>query len=263
MANTAEVVDASPSRWLNRQRRPIQWLALTLCLLPATDMLLAYLRDDLGINGFETLIQRSGRDALLLLLLTLAITPLRRLLSRQAISWDIAWGRRLCDWNWLVSLRRLLGLASFAYASLHAGIYLHFELDWSIDELWLEISERYFIAVGLFAYLLLIPLAVTSTDGMMRRMKKSWRRVHRLIYPIAIAGCAHFWLQSKPGESLWLAYTLVTLFLLGYRIRLAERRVDPDGPAPARIRSARTPVHPRLDQHRQVMEGKSGEGQHP
>ncbi|HHJ12966.1 MAG TPA: sulfoxide reductase heme-binding subunit YedZ, partial [Gammaproteobacteria bacterium] len=255
-------MDATPTRWLNRQRRPIQWLLLALCLLPASDMLLAYLRDDLGINGFETLIQRSGRDALLLLLLTLAITPLRRLLSRLAVVLDITWGRRLCDWNWLVSLRRLLGLASFAYASLHAGIYLHFELDWSIDELWLEISERYFLAVGLLAYLALIPLAITSTDGMMRRMKKHWRRLHRLIYPVALAGCLHFWLQSKPGESLWLVYTLVTLALLGYRIRLVERRVDPDGLAPPRNRSARTPVHPGLDQHRQVVEGKSGESQY-
>ena len=87
--------------------------------------------------------------------------------------------------------------------------------------------------------------------------------LHRLIYPVALAGCLHFWLQSKPGESLWLVYTLVTLALLGYRIRLVERRVDPDGLAPPRNRSARTPVHPGLDQHRQVVEGKSGESQYP
>ncbi len=115
--------------WLNRRRRAIHWLALILCLLPTIDMLLAYRHDDLGINGFETLIRRSGRDTLLLLLLTLAITPLRRLLSRTAILLKLGQGRRLCDWNWLVPLRRLLGLASFAYASLHTVIYLHFELD--------------------------------------------------------------------------------------------------------------------------------------
>ncbi len=135
----------------------------------------------LGADPVKSLQIVTGLAALVLLLVTLAVTPLRRALS----------------WNWLGPLRRTLGLAAFGYLLLHALIY--FILDQSLDPrlIWEDTVQHPRIAVGFVAWLLLIPLALTSTDRAIRRMGKRWGRLHRLIYPATFLGVLHYLMVQK------------------------------------------------------------------
>lgn len=174
----------------------------SLCLIP-----LAYLgwlawRDQLGTNPVETLSHRTGDWSLRWLLLTLAITPLRR----------------LSGWNWLLRFRRMLGLFAFFYACIHFSVYLIFDQFFDLAAIVEDIAKRPYITVGFAAWLLLIPLAITSTSGMMKRLGRHWQRLHRLIYPIATLGVLHYlWLvKTDPTEPL--LYGAILGLLLGYRL---------------------------------------------
>lgn len=149
-----------------------------------------------------------GRTALNLLLITLAITPLRI----------------LTGFNQLVRFRRLLGLFAFFYVCLHlaAFVVLDLQFDWSL--IFAEIALRPYLTLGMLGVLLLIPLAVTSTRGWQRRLGRNWTKLHRLIYPIAILAVWHFWWQVKADISEPVLYAGMLAVLLGYRVFRAWQR---------------------------------------
>lgn len=153
---------------------------------PALWMGVGFFFDGLGANPVEALLHLAGRWALILLLLTLTVTPLRR----------------LTGWNRVIRVRRLLGLFSFAYASLHLLVYLGLDQGFAWDYLWEDVVERPFITVGLIAFLLLLPLAVTSTRRWIRRLGKNWQRLHRLAYVAAGLSVVHFYWKVK-ADTFW------------------------------------------------------------
>ena len=134
-------------------------------------------QNQLGANPIEHLTRSSGDWTLYLLTLTLAITPLRRLSGQQ----------------WLQALRRMLGLFAFFYASLHFITFIWFDHFFDLDDIWVDVWKRPFISVGFAAFVLLIPLALTSTKTMQRRLGRYWSRLHRLIYLTALLALLHFW----------------------------------------------------------------------
>ncbi len=217
---------------LNKNLATLKIIVFAACSFPALRLYYLYRGDLLGINGLETLLHTSGFTALMLYMLTLAITPLRRVLSYAMILLRGGYGKRLGDWNWMVRLRRMLGVFCFMYALLHFLIYFYFELDLEFGELWLEIRERPFILAGMFALLLLLPLFLTSTDAAMRRLRKNWRRLHRLMYPIGVLIAVHYLWLSKPGVFDAYPYALIILLLLLFRL-LAHMKLifvrDDDG----------------------------------
>ena len=158
-------------------------------------------QDQLGANPIETLSHSTGDWSLRFLLLTLAVTPLRR----------------LTGWNRLQIFRRMLGLFAFFYVCLHFGVYLIFDqfFDWrAIGE---DIAKRPYLTVGFAGWLLLIPLAVTSSRGMIRRLGRNWQRLHRLVYLIGVIGVLHYGWLVKADLTEPLIYGVILALLLGYR----------------------------------------------
>ncbi|WP_158558863.1 sulfite oxidase heme-binding subunit YedZ [Rhodoferax lacus] len=189
-------------------------------MLPALALLARVLSSDLGPNPLALLLHTTGRSALVLLTATLAITPLRRWLTNLSAYTHQRYGKRLSDWNWLVRLRRLLGLSCFAYALAHAWIFAAFDLGYDWSAALSEVQEKPYVLAGLLALLILAPLAATSTQSMVRRLGRHWRRLHRLSYAAAVLGLLHFWWLTKPGLiSPWPDTAALTL-LLGYRAAL-------------------------------------------
>jgi len=191
---------------------------LALLSLPAVVIGAQALAGSLGTNPLERLERAPGWWALVFLLATLAITPLRHAGVRVARWWGRPWGRRLADWNWLVRLRRPLGLASFFYALAHLLVYatLDVGLDW--QEFVADLRDKPFMLAGLATFAMLLPLAVTSSEAWMRRLKRNWKRLHWLAYPAGVLGVLHFVWLSKPGVSRPYGYALVLGVLLGYRL---------------------------------------------
>jgi len=180
--------------------------------------------DALGADPVAEIEHRTGLWALRLLLATLAITPLRQLTGQTV----------------LLQFRRMLGLYAFAYASLHLGAYLVLDLRGYWTQIFEEILKRPYITVGFTAWLLLIPLAVTSTRGWMRRLGRRWGLLHRLIYAVAILAVLHFWWLVKSDIREPLIYAGVLAVLLGWRLwkKFAPRR------GPPAMRPARTGAKP-------------------
>jgi len=177
-------------------------LIFTTALLPLAWLGWRVWQDELGSNPVETLSHVTGDWTLRFLLLTLAITPLRR----------------LSGWQWPLKVRRMLGLFAFFYACLHLSVYLIFDqfFDWAaILE---DVAKRPYITVGFAAWVLLIPLAVTSTNGMMRRLGRRWQRLHRLVYLIGLLGVLHYLWLVKTDLREPLLYAGLLVFLLGYRL---------------------------------------------
>jgi methionine sulfoxide reductase heme-binding subunit len=160
----------------------------------------------------------TGDTVLTCLMLTLSVTPLRR----------------LTGWNELIRVRRLIGLTAFWYACLHLSTYLVFDQSLSLDEIAKDIVKHPWVLVGFTAFLCLVPLAITSTTGWVRRLGgKRWQRLHRLVYVAAVAGVLHyFWLVKKDARAP-LVYGAILLVLLGARVWLARER-GKTRPAPAR-----------------------------
>ena len=149
-----------------------------------------------------------GNTGLRLLLLTLAVTPLRL----------------LTGWNVLQRFRRLLGLFGFFYICLHFAAFVWLDLRFEWGRIFSEIALRPYLTLGMLALLLLIPLAVTSTRGMQRRLGRRWTSLHRLVYPVAILGVVHFWWQVKADAREPALYAAILALLLGYRVWRAWRR---------------------------------------
>lgn len=216
--------------WLKQHYNVIWWMVFLLSCLPGANLAYRYFHHELGINALETLIRTPGRWALIFLILTLTMTPLRRGLARLARKLHSKYGKRLSDWNWIIRLRRMLGLWSFAYAVAHCWMFLHFDLDYDWSVMIDEVEEKPYLLAGAFSLLLLAPLAVTSTDQMMRRLGKNWRRLHRLSYAVAVIGLVHYWWLTKPGLTTPWPYTLAVIVLLGYRLLAARGMLIPKPP---------------------------------
>lgn len=161
-------------------------VVFALALLPFAWLCLATLRGTLGPDPVARLEHESGIWALRLLLATLAITPVRQ----------------VTGWHWLVRYRRMLGLFAFFYASVHLAIYLVIDLGGFWAQILDEIVKRPYITVGFLAWLLMIPLAATSTRALMRRFGRNWQRLHRLVYLVGLLAVLHFLWQVKYGETI-------------------------------------------------------------
>ncbi len=186
------------------------------CLVPLAKLLYGFWTDDLTANPISYVTNELGQTTLRLLLISLSLTPLRILFG----------------WGWQMPFRRLLGLFAFFYVCLHLSVWVvldHF-FDWR--EMGADIVKRPYITVGMLAFSLLLPLAATSTTGMIKRLGAArWRRLHRLVYVAAVAGCLHFiWLAKKVRVDPWV-YAAILALLLAIRAwdaarRFARRRGD-------------------------------------
>jgi len=164
----------------------------------------------LGANPIEALLHWAGRCTLILLLAGLSITPLRR----------------LTGWNQIIKVRRLVGLFAFFYASLHLTLYLGLDQGFAWTFIVEDVVERPFITVGAGAFLLLMPLALTSTKGWIRRLGKRWQRLHRLVYPAAAMGTLHFFWKVK-ADTFWpLVAASILVALLLVRVPWRRRRAE-------------------------------------
>ena len=191
---------------LNRGIKP---LLFVLCLLPLGQLAWGVIYDELGANPIEVLTRSTGEWTLRFLLVTLTVTPLRQLTGA----------------NWLIKLRRMLGLFAFFYALVHLTSYLWLDQFFDWGEILRDIIKRPFITVGMTAFLLMLPLALTSTNRMMRRLGGNWRRLHRLIYLLAPLAVLHYFWLVKADIRLPVIYALLLGVLLGYRLyRVIVRR---------------------------------------
>jgi sulfoxide reductase heme-binding subunit YedZ len=175
------------------------------CLLPLGKLVLETLGVgglSLGANPVEELIHRCGKWGLNFLLMTLCVTPLRHLTGR----------------NWLIRFRRMLGLFAFFYVLMHFLIYAGLDQRFALPQILEDIAERPYITVGFTALVLLLPLALTSTNGMMKRLGRRWQKLHRLVYVVAILGVWHFYWQVKLDTLEAVIYAAMLAVLLGYRL---------------------------------------------
>jgi len=199
-------------------RRVLKPALFLLCLLPLASLVWRALEiggTNLGANPVEKIQDTFGQWGLRMLLITLAVTPLR-------------------DWfnaAWLIQLRRMLGVYAFFYILLHFLTWLILDQDLYWAGILPDIARRPFITIGFLAFLLLIPLAITSTNGMMRRLGKRWKTLHRLIYVIVLLGVWHYYWQVKADVREPLIYLAIALVLLGWRAWKMRRRWLPAQPA--------------------------------
>lgn len=172
-------------------------------LVPLAILALDVWRGNVGANPVEFFLRTTGVLTLVFLFITLAVTPLRKMFG----------------WNELVRLRRMLGLYAFFYVWLHLLAYAVFDKSLNIPAIIGDVWQRPFIAVGMLAFFLLIPLAVTSTNGMIKRLGgKTWARLHKLTYLVAILGVIHYWMIVKSDLRYPIFFAVVLAILFGYRL---------------------------------------------
>ncbi len=162
----------------------------------------------LGANPVQTMTFLTGDWGLYFLLMTLAVTPLRR----------------LSGWNWLQRFRRMLGLFAFFYVLLHFLVYLVFDQFFDLGSIAADIVKRPYITVGFTAFMLMIPLALTSTNAMMRRLGRRWQQLHRLTYLIGVLAILHYLWLVKADIRSPLSFGTILAILLGYRLWLYWQR---------------------------------------
>jgi len=184
--------------------KTLTWVA---CLWPLGLLLYEAVTNTLGPDPTANIELTTGYNTLLLLILSLAVTPLRKLAPRL---------------SWLIKFRRLLGLFAFFYGTLHMLTYVALYAGFDVHAMLADIEKRRFITMGVAAWLLLVPLAATSTTWAIRKMGgKNWNRLHSLVYVAAVCGVIHYWWQVKPGVLSPLRLTLVLGVLLLARPVLA------------------------------------------
>ncbi len=227
-------------------RRVAKPLVFLLCLLPAVWLLarivslqfggIAGWQDtSLGANPVEKVQDTLGIWGLRLLLVTLTITPFRV----------------IGGWPRVLLFRRMLGLFAFFYIALHFLWYLFVDQAFDWAQLLADVAKRPFITAGFAAFVLLVPLAVTSTKAAMRRLGRRWQKLHRLVYVAAILGCVHFWWQVKADIREPLVYAAIAALLLGWRLHRHRSRRAAATAAPsssARARSQRAERNASQDQ---------------
>ena len=186
-----------------------QILLFINALVPLALLSFDAFRGNLGANPIEFFLRTTGVLTLLFLLITLSVTPLRKYFG----------------WSNLIKFRRMLGLFAFFYGVLHLVTYSIFDKSLSATAIAADVWQRPFIAVGMLAFFLLIPLAVTSTNGMIKRLGgKNWARLHKLTYVAAILGVIHFWMIVKSDVFYPLLFGIVLAGLFFYRIYNAKRK---------------------------------------
>ena len=183
--------------------RFIKPLIFILCLSPLILLFRSFYLDQLGANPFEVLTRSSGEWTLRFLLLTLAMTPLRRFTGSA----------------WPLRLRRMLGLFTFFYVCIHLLTYIWLDQFFDWGEIVTDIVKRPFITFGMLAFILLLPLAMTSTNKMMKRLGRRWKSLHKLIYLIAVLGVLHFSLLVKADLREPIIYAFILFFLLLVRVK--------------------------------------------
>jgi methionine sulfoxide reductase heme-binding subunit len=177
--------------------KALTWIA---CLWPFAVLAFEAVNNTLGADPTAHIELTTGYTTLMLLTITLAITPVRRLLPRL---------------GWMIKFRRLLGLFAFFYATVHMLAYVGLYAGFSAQAMLDDVAKRRFITMGVTAYLLLVPLALTSTNWAIRRLGgKRWNRLHKLVYVTAICGIIHYWWQVKSGVLLPLPFTVAVTVLL-------------------------------------------------
>lgn len=188
-------LDATLSRFL----KPTVFV---LCLIPVVLLVYQAVMDQLGANPIEAIVRTSGDWTLRFLLITLAVTPVRQ----------------LTGWQGVMRLRRMLGLYVFFYAFCHMLSYVVLDQFFAWDEIFKDIVKRPFITAGFTAFVLLIPLAVTSTNKMVKRLGgRRWKQLHKLVYPIAGLGVLHYLWMVKADIQNPVIYAAILVLLLGYR----------------------------------------------
>ena len=182
-----------------------------ICLLPLGTLVFATVTGNLGANPIETITLETGEWTLRFLLLTLCATPLRR----------------LSGWGWPVRIRRMLGLYAFFYVSLHFTTYLWLDQFFNWFDILIDIGKRPFITVGFSAFVLLIPLAVTSNRVMIRKLGRKWKPLHSLVYPISVFALLHYVWLVKADLLKPTIYLIILILLLGYRlvVSLSQQKV--------------------------------------
>ena len=186
----------------------LKMLVFVLALLPLAKLMVNGLMDHLGANPIERILRRTGFWTLTMLTLTMAVTPLRQLTGRI----------------WIGRFRRMLGLFAFFYGCLHFATYLVLDQFFDWPGILKDITKRPYITVGFSAFVLMMPLAITSTDAMLRRLGgKRWRALHRLVYLITAAGVVHFWWLVKKDITEPLIFALVLVLSLAVRQFYAQR----------------------------------------
>jgi sulfoxide reductase heme-binding subunit YedZ len=181
--------------------KTLTWLA---CLGPVAQLVWGAVTNNLGADPTAKITLTTGYITLLLLIISLAVTPVRRLIP---------------ELTWLVKFRRLLGLFAFFYATLHLATYIALYAGFDINTMATDIAKRRFITVGVAAWLLLLPLAATSTNWAIRKLGgKRWNRLHKLVYVAAICGVIHYWWQVKPGVLAPMNMTISLAVLLLSRL---------------------------------------------
>ena len=179
-----------------------------LCLAPFLKLVWGGFHAGLGVNPVEFVEHATGDWGLNFFCVTLAVTPLVR----------------LTGWTWWMQRRRMLGLFVAFYATLHFLTYLLLDMELRFVEFLRDINRRPYIFVGFAAFVLLIPLTITSTDAMIRRLKKWWGRIHTLVYPAAILGVIHYLWLVKSDARRPLRYAAIIGLLLGYRVIMRARK---------------------------------------
>ena len=180
-----------------------KFIVFVNCVVPLVLMLWDVYRKRVGANPVEFVTRTTGMLTLVFLLISLAVTPFRKLSSIQ----------------WLIRFRRMLGLYAFFYGFLHLTTYVWFDRSWNIRSVPGDILQRPFIAVGMLSFFIMIPLAITSTDKMLKRLGgKRWQKLHRTAYLAAIGGVVHYYLLVKRDTRLPLTLGFVLALLLGYRL---------------------------------------------
>lgn len=192
-----------------------KFVLFTNALVPLALMLWDVYHRRVGANPLEFVTRTTGMLTLVFLTITLAVTPLRK----------------ISGLNWLVKFRRLLGLFAFFYGFLHLLTYLWFDRYFNLKSVPGDVVSRPFIALGMAAFFLMIPLAVTSTNKMVKRLGgKRWNYLHKLVYAAGIAGALHYWLLVKSDTRLPLTFAFVLFLLLAHR--LFVKFYPPGDPAP-------------------------------
>jgi len=196
-----------------RQLGAIKALVFAAALVPLARLVYLVFTGAL-VEPLQFITRSTGDWTLYFLSITLAVTPLRR----------------LSKWNWLHKLRRMLGLFAFFYALLHFTTFLWFDHFFDVAEMLKDVAKRPFILVGFIAFVLLVPLAVTSTNGMVRRLGgKRWQWLHRLIYVAAPLGVLHFWWMKAAKHDLAqpMLFTAIVALLLVMRLWWARKKQTP------------------------------------
>jgi len=195
---------------IDRICKPVLFIVCMLPFLSTAAGAFGIAGQTLGVNPVEDILHSFGEWALRLLVLTLLVTPLRNITGA----------------HWLLSMRRMIGLFAFFYVLMHFTVWFALDRELNLGAVVKDVLKRPFITIGFLAMLMLIPLAVTSTNAWMRRLGRRWKALHRLVYPIAILGVWHFYWLVKADVREPLIYAAIIAVLLGYRVWKARQRSE-------------------------------------